>query len=485
MGKQESKKKKSKLGKVFSIIVDILVVPVIVIAFACTILTFSAKANNKVPQIFGKSIVTVLTPSMEPDFMVGDVLIINKVDVNTLKVGDNIAFYAPIWLGSPYTTTLDNGEKVSNIIYHQIVTIINAPNEDGVRERYFVCRGTNLSDPEYVYVGENKGYYTKDGDNYVMTPDGSKTGDYDVKLENMPADTEGDINPGDIEDSSMSTMQYVSDDLVVGIYDSSLSPAIGGFIKFCSSSTGLLCLVVVPAALMLVFVALNMVKEVKASKEETEQDQLALEGNIEKLKETSIKAKQEVKEEKPDTNKKTKKTENVDINAVISGAVADANDGVEIEKPQEQKAVKAKVATPKKEIVSTDKGVTESPKTTTPKTANPAVPKTVSANAEAQKVAQKTVTKTAPKVAPKPAVKPATEASKPASKPVTPKVAPKPVAKPVADTAPKTATAVKKPASKPVAPKVTEEKPAVKTAPKAAPKAAPKPAVKPTVKKDN
>ena len=59
--KMENKetKKKSVFGKVCSIIMDILVVPVIILAFACTLFTFSAKANNKVPQIFGKSVVTV------------------------------------------------------------------------------------------------------------------------------------------------------------------------------------------------------------------------------------------------------------------------------------------------------------------------------------------------------------------------------------------------------------------------------------------
>lgn len=417
MEKNTTKKKKSTFGKVCSIIVDILVIPVIVLAFVCTIITFSAKANNQVPQIFGKSIVTVLTESMEPEYKVGDVLIINKVsNLDTLKIGDNIAFYAPIWLGSPFTTTLDNGEKVSNVIYHQIVDIIYPKDGQGNPVRHFVCRGTNLSAPEYTYVGEGNGNYKKEmvgeTEKYVIS---QGTGDYDIVLENMPPQTNGDnITTGNVNNSSMSTMQYITDEYVVGVYNSSLSPAIGGFIKFSSSSLGLLCMVVIPAALMTVFVIFGLIKEVKESKEEEAEDQLVLEGNMSALKETSLKAKQEAEaEEKEKQVVKETKSEGteIDVQSVIGGVVGSKPENLakEEQKPKSKSAAKVPIEK------------TEAKQPTISKTTKPAASKTtIEATA---KTPVKQPTKTEAKPTAKPAV-----AKSVAAKPVAPNAV-KPAAK--------------------------------------------------------
>ncbi len=473
MEKNVAKKKKSTFGKVCSIIVDILVIPVIVLAFICTILTFSAKANNQVPQIFGKSIVTVLTESMEPEYKVGDVLIINKVNnLDTLKIGDNIAFYAPIWLGSPFTTTLDNGEKVSNVIYHQIVDIIYPKDGQGNPVRHFVCRGTNLSAPEYTYVGEGNGNYKKEivgeTEKYVIS---QGTGDYDIVLENMPPQTNGDnITTGNVGNSSMSTMQYITDEYVVGVYNSSLSPALGGFIKFSSSSLGLLCMVVIPAALMTVFVIFGLIKEVKESKEEEEEDQLVLEGNMSALKETSLKAKQEAeaesaKEKQVALDAKTEEAE-IDIQSVIGGVVGAKSETSAKEENSKQTKLQSGEAAAEK--VNTAKVVASKPtKSVTTKTTTKTQSAT-KADVESAKQTSKPVTKTLVKTAPK-----STEA-KVEAKSETKAVASKPAtAKPVATTPKVLASAAKAEVAKPA------------TKVKTAPSAAKPPVKKAPAKKDN
>ena len=85
---EEKKGKGKKIFKIVSILIDILIVPVIIVSFLCTILAFNAKSNNEVPSIFGMSIVTIVSDSMEPDYKVGDVMVIKKADTNNLKVGD-------------------------------------------------------------------------------------------------------------------------------------------------------------------------------------------------------------------------------------------------------------------------------------------------------------------------------------------------------------------------------------------------------------
>jgi len=82
--KQE--KNKSKLSKVLSIIVDIFFIPTIVLALICVVIMFAAKSNNKVPSVFGVSIVTVLSNSMEDKFYKNDVLLIKSVNVDEISV---------------------------------------------------------------------------------------------------------------------------------------------------------------------------------------------------------------------------------------------------------------------------------------------------------------------------------------------------------------------------------------------------------------
>ena len=66
----------------------------------------------------------ILTGSMEPDIMPGDVVLVAKVDSDTVKVGDIIVF--------------DNGEKV--YITHRVIDILEDSNG-----RLFVTKGDNNS----------------------------------------------------------------------------------------------------------------------------------------------------------------------------------------------------------------------------------------------------------------------------------------------------------------------------------------------------
>ena len=43
-------------------------------------------------RLFGYECYTVISGSMEPEYMVGDLLYVKKVDVNSIKVGDDITF---------------------------------------------------------------------------------------------------------------------------------------------------------------------------------------------------------------------------------------------------------------------------------------------------------------------------------------------------------------------------------------------------------
>lgn len=403
---QKTKNKKRGFAKVCSIVLDILIIPVIIIAFVCVMLTFSAKANNKVPSIFGMSIVTVQSGSMEPDYMVGDVLVIKKANLNELKAGDNIAFYAP--LCSEYTVKID-GKKQSLVIFHKIVRIIDI---EGVR--HFVCMGTNVAfdytdDNNFVLANNSgTGNYSKDTSTgkYFM----QQGGDYFIKLQNLKTDASEDNLTTDDTQTNQTLMQYVTDDLVVGVYDQAMSPAIGGFINFSASSTGILCLVILPSVLLIGLTIISLTKEVKQVKEEDEKEKLVLEGNISKLKETSTKAKQETKTTIVQNNKEGEKKVNIEnVIEKVSGTnvgsvkqtknIAESKSVEKTIKPESQEK-QSQNKTPKTGTTDTNQKTVKSSstkmQTSTPVKTAPNTTKTKAINEQNKVVPPKAVAKPAP-----------------------------------------------------------------------------------------
>lgn len=263
MAKKTEKNERSRFGKVCSILTDILVFPVIIIAFACAIFMSSAKANNKVPSIFGNSIVEVLTNSMdlgtEQSYKPGDVLIINQnINIDQIEVGDCIAFYAPKQSG--YVD--DQGNSL--IIFHRVVRIVFVKDND-VNKRYFVCHGDNAGPLTYVQA-ENIEESTHNAEGNV-----EPGGGYVVKLVD---DTNPAINQDHTLPNSQSQLQYVADEFVVGELKSRAGGLITGLVKFCTSPIGITAMVIIPSAIMIGLVVVNMIRETKAAKKEKDDDSL-------------------------------------------------------------------------------------------------------------------------------------------------------------------------------------------------------------------
>lgn len=95
---------KTEAKKIVSIVLNVLVWVILVFATLVTILTFvSTNSTDGVPSIFGKSIVSVQSPSMdgnkEGSFKQGDMLFVDKVTADEawdLDVGTIIVYRAPI-----------------------------------------------------------------------------------------------------------------------------------------------------------------------------------------------------------------------------------------------------------------------------------------------------------------------------------------------------------------------------------------------------
>ena len=96
--------------------------------------------------IFGYHVFTVATGSMEPLYMVNDVILVEEVDINTLKVGDDVAY-----IGA-------SSENKGIIITHRIIEIRR--NDKG--EDLYILQGINndYEDPAiygHQILGEVRG----------------------------------------------------------------------------------------------------------------------------------------------------------------------------------------------------------------------------------------------------------------------------------------------------------------------------------------
>jgi signal peptidase len=116
---------KTVFKKIGSAIVDIVIVLLIILSIIISISSFTAKANNGVPDLFGFTPFSVQTDSMKPEFSKGDYIFVEKCDPASLQVGDIVTYH-----------TIIDGYKAINT--HQIVNIFN---NDGMIQ--YQTQGTN------------------------------------------------------------------------------------------------------------------------------------------------------------------------------------------------------------------------------------------------------------------------------------------------------------------------------------------------------
>lgn len=122
---------------------NIIVAVITAIALAFVIYVMVCSARGKAVNVFGKSILRVVTGSMEPSIYTGEYIIVEKTDVSSLSEGDIISFYS------------DQSDIRGLLVTHRIV----GKNSDGS----FITRGdanpvddSTAADPDKI-VGKYKG----------------------------------------------------------------------------------------------------------------------------------------------------------------------------------------------------------------------------------------------------------------------------------------------------------------------------------------
>ena len=109
-----------KTKKIVGIIVNTVIWIIVVFSLLITVLVFSAQGNEDgVPSIFGKSLVTIESNSMEPTYKTGDMVFMTKIsdeEKMNLQPGMIITYRAP-------TDINQNGVIGDDLNTHRIVSV--------------------------------------------------------------------------------------------------------------------------------------------------------------------------------------------------------------------------------------------------------------------------------------------------------------------------------------------------------------------------
>ena len=79
----QEKRKKGLAGDIIGIILCVILIPIIVVNIVLIVNTYIHP--DKIPGVFGYRPVIVLSGSMEPEFMIGDLIFIQDVDTEQLQ----------------------------------------------------------------------------------------------------------------------------------------------------------------------------------------------------------------------------------------------------------------------------------------------------------------------------------------------------------------------------------------------------------------
>ena len=134
-----SKGESTKLNKILTIVgivMCVILIPMLIVN--CTLLVKSFVNKDEVPNIGGVLPLIVLTDSMNPEIVIGDLIICKTIEAEDVKVGDVISFYDPAGNGT-------------SVVTHEVIEIIN---EDG--KISFRTKGCNNNTEDKLPVPAEK-----------------------------------------------------------------------------------------------------------------------------------------------------------------------------------------------------------------------------------------------------------------------------------------------------------------------------------------
>jgi signal peptidase len=92
----------------------------VVVLFITLIVTLVSRISGKTPEMFGISLLRISSNSMEPELMVGDIILIKDTDIMQIKEGDIISYRG------------EKGSYAGKVITHKVIDEPRFSEADGV-----------------------------------------------------------------------------------------------------------------------------------------------------------------------------------------------------------------------------------------------------------------------------------------------------------------------------------------------------------------
>lgn len=137
---QKEKQRIDILGKMVSIIIYIILIPIIIFNF--TLIMKSFIYPNKTPDFFGYKSFVIVSGSMEPTIKKGDAIFVKNVAEEEIKINDIISFQTAV----PTKTN----------VTHRVIEIME---EDGVKKYTTKGDNNNTEDKEKITYQQIEGKY--------------------------------------------------------------------------------------------------------------------------------------------------------------------------------------------------------------------------------------------------------------------------------------------------------------------------------------
>lgn len=232
--------------KTINILKNLVFFPFLILIILSSIFMYSAKMSGQVPSLFGHSIVKILTGSMQPDFKINQTVVVKQTNINTLKVGDVIAFY-------DYQQPDITAEQLNSFVVENPPTI---NNNTQISLGNFLGSGISNNYQKQV-AGKTKVVFHKITKIAIVDDNNSK---YNGKRFFYTSGI-----------TQNSTKAWIIEDLVVGRYqDIGTIPTF--LLTILTSQTGSLLLIIIPAVIILALIIIHFVKNIKNILNEQEQD---------------------------------------------------------------------------------------------------------------------------------------------------------------------------------------------------------------------
>ncbi len=362
---KEVKTEHEKFRKTFRILGDVLFIPFFVIVLIASILMFKAKINNEVPSLFGYSAVKILSGSMEQNYHEGQVVMVKKVDTSTLKIGDVIAFYDYM------DPNVDTGDLVDNM----------GKQTYNLQTNLGEFLGSGATEAQKKVASYSKVILHRIAN--ISTPSNPNDENYGKLF----FQTKGDAN--DLADE-----HWIMEDYVVGILINDNS-VIGNFFSFCTSTAGIIILIIIPCVALTAILVINVINEIKKYKEAKLLEQKNID---EKTKIINEVMKSDVDKEKVLENSKNKKKEDL-VKDLENKTKEQNNTANNIENKNKLNEQEVKKTIPPKKIDANNKSNSNNKATKQPAKVPPKAPDKVPPKINTNQ--QKSLTQTKKEIPPK------------------------------------------------------------------------------------